>query len=60
MDNKDLRKRIEDLRKEKLAVGTLLDTIKTQRDNLKMKFEDLFMNNEEALKSNNYFSNLKN
>jgi argininosuccinate lyase len=50
LDNKDLRKRIEDLRKEKLAVATLLETIKNQRDNLKMKYEDLFINNEEALK----------
>ena len=60
MDNKDLRKKIEDLRKEKLAVAGLLETIKTQRDSLKMKFEELFINNEEALKSNNFpFNNLK-
>jgi len=60
LDNKDLRKKIEDLRKEKLAVAGLLETIKTQRDSLKMKFEELFINNEEALKSNNFpFNNLK-
>lgn len=51
MDNKDLRKRIEDLRKEKLGVSTLLETIKMQRDSLKMRYEELFMNNEEAIKS---------
>jgi len=51
LDNKDLRKRIEDLRKEKLGVSTLLETIKMQRDGLKMKYEELFINNEEAIKS---------
>lgn len=51
MDNRDLRKKIEDLRKEKLAVSSLLETMKNQRDNLKLKFEELFNNNEEAIKS---------
>jgi hypothetical protein len=51
LDNKDLRKKIEDLRKEKLAVSTLHETIKMQRDNLKIKFEELFNNNDEAMKS---------
>lgn len=51
LDNKDLRRKIEDCRKEKLAVGSLLDTMKDQRANLNRKYEDLFVNNEEALKS---------
>jgi hypothetical protein len=51
LDNKDLRKKIEDCRKEKLAVASLLDTMKNQRDTLRCKYQDLFINNEEALKS---------
>jgi hypothetical protein len=53
LDNKDLRKKIEDSRKEKLAVATLLETIKSQRDNLRMKYEQLYKNNEEAIESKN-------
>lgn len=51
MDNKELRKKIEDCRKEKLQVATLLDTMKNQRESLRIKYEDLFTSNEEALKS---------
>ena len=51
MDNKELRKKIEDCRKEKLAVASLLDTMQNQRETLRLKYDDLFNNNEEALKS---------
>ena len=51
LENKDLRKKIEDLRKEKIAVSTLLDGLKGQRDSFKIKYEDLLICNEEAMKS---------
>ena len=50
LDNRELRKKIEDCRKEKLAVASLLDIMKTQRETLRIKYEDLFTNNEEGLK----------
>lgn len=51
LDNRELRKKIEDCRKEKLAVASLLETMKNQRETLRLKYEELFINNEEALKS---------
>lgn len=52
LENKDLRKKIEDLRKEKLAVSTLLEGLRGQRDSFKNKYEELIKCNEEAVKSN--------
>ncbi len=54
LENKDLRKKIEDLRKEKLAVSSLLEGLRSQRDSFKNKYEELSKCNEEAVKSN-YF-----
>ena len=56
LDNKELRKKIEDCRKEKLAVASLLETMKNQRETLKIKYEELFNNNEEALKSKFFYN----
>lgn len=50
LKNKEIRKTIEDLRKEKLAVASLLETIKNQRDVLKNKYIELSKKNEEAFK----------
>jgi len=51
LENKDLRKKIEDLRKEKVAVSNLLEGLKGQRDSFKNKFEELLKCNEETSKS---------
>lgn len=51
LENKDLRKKIEEMRKEKIAIVSLQDNLKNQRDTLKNKYEDLKRSNEEAMKS---------
>lgn len=54
LENKELCKKIEDVRKEKLAVSNLLESLKGQRDSFKNKYEELLKCNEEALKSKIY------
>jgi hypothetical protein len=49
LENKELKKQIEDLRKEKLGASSLLDTIKVQNETLKHKISDLVESNKEAL-----------
>lgn len=50
-DNKDLKKQIEDMRKERLGFTALLDGLKSQNDNLENRIVETRHNNEEAFKS---------
>lgn len=57
LENKDLRKKIEEMRKEKIAIVSLQDNLKNQRDTLKNKYEELKRSNEEAMKSKKFIFN---
>jgi hypothetical protein len=48
LDNKDLMKQIEDLRKEKLAASTMLENLKNRFDQLCIEKENTMKSNDEA------------
>jgi hypothetical protein len=49
LENKDLKKQIEDLRKEKIGASGLLDQMRVQNETIKSKIGDLVESNKEAL-----------
>lgn len=56
LENKDLRRLIEDYRKEKLGATTLYENLKNVNVNLEQKLTELEENNNNALKRKKKFS----
>lgn len=48
LENKDLKKQIQNMRKDKLSATTMLESLKTQVENLKQKISETEIQNREA------------
>ena len=51
MDNKNLRKKTEDIRKEKLTLISLLENYRNKKESYQRKYDELKEANDKAIKS---------